>query len=77
MFSVIMCGMRFKRVKKAKFWKDEVFELWCLRALPRESELQGDPASPSQGEIECDCSLEGLMLKLVPCFGLKSTIVKG
>ena len=57
-FLVVMNGCESLAIKKAEGQRIDAFELWCWRKL---SVLK---------EINPECSLEGLMLKLkIRCFG--------
>ena len=68
-FPVVMYGCESWTTKKAKCQRIDAFELWCWRRLLRQhsprisldsKEIQ--PVHPK--EINPECSLEGLMLKL-------------
>ena len=69
-FPVVMHGCESLTVKKAEHQRIDAFELWCWRRL------LSIPWTASRSnqfiikEINAECSLEGLMLKLkFQCFG--------
>ena len=51
-------------VKKAKCRRIDAFELWCWRRLLRVPWIARTSNQSVLGEINLECSLEGLMLKL-------------
>ena len=60
-FPVVMYGCESWTIKKAEHWRINASELWCWRRLLR------IPWTANQSilkEINPECSLEGLMLKL-------------
>ena len=63
-FPVVMYGCESWTIKKAKRQRIDAFELWCWRRLWR---VPGTARRSNQSilkEINPECSLEGLMLKL-------------
>ena len=50
--------------EKAKHWRIDAFELWCWRRLMRVSWTARRSKQSILKEINCEYSLEGLMLKL-------------
>jgi len=63
-FPVVMYGCERWTIKKAKHWRIDVFELWCLRRLLRVPWTARRSNQSILKEISPGCSLEGLMLKL-------------
>ena len=63
-FSVVMYGCESWTVKKAEYWKNDTFELWCWRRLSRVPWTARRSNQSILKEISPGCSLEGLMLKL-------------
>ena len=51
-------------IKKAEHWRIDTFELWCWRRLLRVSWTSRRSNQSNLKEINTECSLEGLMLKL-------------
>ena len=51
-------------VKKAERWRIDAFQLWCWRKLLRVPWIARRSNQPILKEINSECSLEGLMLKL-------------
>ena len=63
-FLVVMYGCESWTIKKAEHWRIDAFELWCWRRLLR---VPGTARRSNQSllkEINSECSLEGLTLKL-------------
>ena len=63
-FPVVMYGCESWTIKKAEHQRIDAFELWCWRRLLR---VPWTPRRSNQSilkEINPECSLEGLMLKL-------------
>ena len=63
-FPVVMYGCESWTVKKAMRWKIGAFELWCWRRLLRVPWTARRSNQSILKEINCEYSLEGLMLKL-------------
>ena len=63
-FPVIMYGCESWTIKKAKYWRIDVFELWCWRRLLRVPWTARGSNQSILKEIGPGCSLEGLMLRL-------------
>ena len=63
-FPVVMYGYESWTVKKAECWKIDAFELWCWRRLLRVPWTARRSNLSILKEINSECSLEGLMLKL-------------
>ena len=63
-FPVVMYGCESWTIKKAKCWRIDAFELWCLRRLLRIPWTARRSNQSILKEISPGCSLEGLMLKL-------------
>jgi len=63
-FLVVMYGCESWTIKKAKCRRIDVFELWCWRRLLRVPWTAGRSNQSILKEINPECSLEGLMLKL-------------
>ena len=61
-FPVVMCGSESWTIKKA--WRIDAFELWCWRRLLRVPSTAKRSNQSTLKEIDPECSLEGLMLKL-------------
>ena len=62
-FPVVMYGYESWTIKKAESWRMDAFELWCWKTL--ESPLDRRRSNQSiLKEVNPECSLEGLMLKL-------------
>ena len=51
-------------IKKAEYWRIDVFELWCLRRLLRVPWTERRSNQSIVKEISPDCLLEGMMFKL-------------
>ena len=62
-FAVVMYGCESWTVKKAKHQRIDAFELWCWRRLRVPWTARRSNQSILK-EINPECSLEGLMLKL-------------
>ena len=63
-FPVVMYGCESWTVKKAEHWRMDAFELWFWRRLLRVLWTVRRSNQSILKEINPDCSLEGLMLKL-------------
>ena len=63
-FPVVMYGCESWTVKKAECWIIDAFELWCWRRLLRVPWTTRRSNQSILREINSECSLEGLMLKL-------------
>ena len=63
-FPVVMYGRESWTIKKAKHQRIDAFELWCWRRLLRVLWTASRSYQSILKEINPDCSLEGLMLKL-------------
>ena len=63
-FPVVMYGCESWTVKKAEWWRIDVFELWCWRRLLRVPWTAGRSNQSILKETSPGCSLEGLMLIL-------------
>ena len=63
-FPVVMYGCESWTIKKAKCWRIDAFELWCLRRLLRIPWTARRSNQSILKEISPGCSLEALMLKL-------------
>ena len=63
-FPVIMYGCESWTVKKAECWRINAFELWCWRRLLRVPWTARRSNQSILKDINPECSLEGLMLKL-------------
>ena len=63
-FPVVMYGLESWTIKKAKHWRIDAFELWCLRRLLRVPWTARRSYQSILKEISSECSFEGLMLKL-------------
>ena len=63
-FPVIMYGCESWTIKKAKCWRIDAFELWCLRRLLRVPWTARRSSQSILKEISPEYSLGGLMLKL-------------
>ena len=61
---VVMYGCESWTIKKAEQWKNDAFELWCLRRLLRVPWTTRRSNQSILKEISPGYSLEGLMLKL-------------
>ena len=69
-FPVVMYGCESWTIKKAEHRRFDAFELWCWRRLLRGPWTEKRSNQSILKEISCECSLEGLMLKLkLQCFG--------
>ena len=69
-FPLVMYGCENWTIKKAEYWRMDVFELWCWRRLLRVSWTARRSNQSILKEISPEYSLEGLMLKLkLQCFG--------
>ena len=64
LFPVVMYGCESWTIKKAEHQRIEAFELWCWRRLLRISWTARRSNQSIPKEINPECSLEGLMLKL-------------
>ena len=63
-FPVVMNGCESWTIKKAKHWRNDAFELWCLRRLLRVPWTAERSNQSILKEISPEYSKEGLMLKL-------------
>jgi len=63
-FPVVMYGCESWTIKKAKCRKIDAFELWCWRRLLRGPWTARRSNQSILKEINPECSLEGLILKL-------------
>ena len=63
-FPVIMYGYESWTIKKAEHQRIDAFELWCQRRLSRVPWTARRSNKSILKEINPECSLEGLMLKL-------------
>ena len=63
-FPVVMYGCESWTVKKPEGQRIDAFELWCWRRLLRVPWTARRSNQPILKEINPECSLEGLMLKL-------------
>ena len=63
-FPVVMYGRESWTIKKAEHWRTDAFKLWCWRRLLRFPWKVRRSNQPTLKEINPECSLEGLMLKL-------------
>ena len=63
-FPVVMYGCESWTIKKAERWRIDAFELWCWRRLLKVPWTARRSNESILKEINPECSLEGLMLKL-------------
>ena len=63
-FPVVMYGCESWTIKKAERWRIDAFEMWCWRRLLRVPWTARRSNQSILKEINPECSLEGLMLKL-------------
>ena len=63
-YPVVMYGCESWTIKKAECQRSDVFELWCWRRLLRVLWSTRRSKQSILKEINCEYSLEGLMLKL-------------
>ena len=63
-FLVVMCGCESWTIKKAKHWRIDALELWCWRRLLIVPLTARRSNQSILKEINPECSLEGLLLKL-------------
>ena len=63
-FPVVMYRRESWTIKKAEHGKTDAFELWCWRRLLRVPRTARRSNQSILKEINLECSLEGLMLKL-------------
>ena len=63
-FPVVMYGCESWTIKKAECWRIDAFELWCWRRLLRVLWTARRFTQSILKEINPECSLEGLTLKL-------------
>ena len=61
---VVMCECESWTIKKAKHWRIDAFELWCWKRFMRVPWTARRSNQSILKEINCEYSLEGLMLKL-------------
>ena len=64
-FPVVMCGCESWAVKKTEHQRIDAFELWCWRRLLRVPWTSRKSNQSILKEISPECSLDGLMLKLI------------
>ena len=64
-FPVVMYGCQSWTIKKAERQRTDAFELWCWRRLLRVPWTARIFNQSILKEISPECSLEGLMLKLI------------
>ena len=65
-FPIVMYGCESWTTKEAECWRIDAFELWCWRRLLRVPWTARRSNQSILKEINPECSLEGLMLKLKP-----------
>ena len=63
-FPVVMYGCERWIIKKAEHWRTDAFKLWCWRRFLRVPWTARRSNQSILKEINPECSLEGLMLKL-------------
>ena len=63
-FPVALYGCESWAIKKAKHWRIDAFKLWCWRRLLRVTWTSRRASQSILKEINPECSLERLMLKL-------------
>ena len=63
-FPVVIYGCESWTSKKAEHQRIDTFELWCWRRLLKVPWIARRSNQPISREIDPECSLEGLMLKL-------------
>ena len=63
-FPVVMYDCENWTLKKAELWRIDAFELWCWRRLLRDPWTARRSNQFILKDINPECSLEGLMLKL-------------
>jgi len=63
-FSVVMYGYESWTIKKAEHQRIDAFELWCWRRLLRVPWTARRSNQSTLKDMNPECSLEGLMLKL-------------
>ena len=63
-FPAVMCECESWTIKKAERQRIDTFELWCWRRLLRVPWSARRPNQSILKEINPECSLEGMMLKL-------------
>ena len=63
-FPVVMYGCESWTIKKAEYWRINVFELWCWRRLLRVSWTARRSNQSILKEISPEYSVEGLTMKL-------------
>ena len=68
LFPVVMYGYKSWTIKKAEWWRIDVFKLWCWRRLLRVPWTARRSNHSILKEINLEYSLEGMMLKL-ECIG--------
>ena len=64
-FPVVMYGCEIWPIKKAESQRIDAFELWCWRRLLRVPWTARRSNQSILKEVSPECSLEGLMLKLI------------
>ena len=65
-FPVVRYGCESWTTKKAEQWRIDAFELWCWRRLLKVPWTARRSNQSILKEISPGCSVEGLMLKLIP-----------
>ena len=65
-FPLVTYGCESWAIKKAEHWKTGAFKLWCWRGPLRVPWTARRSKQSTLKEINSECSLEGLMLKLKP-----------
>ena len=63
-FPVVMYGCESWPIKRVECWRTDTFELWCWRRLLRVPWTAGRSNQSVLKEINPECSLTGLMVKL-------------
>ena len=63
-FPVVVYGCESWTIKKAECWRIDAFEPWCWRRVLRVAWTARRSNESILKEIDPECSLEGLMLKL-------------
>ena len=67
-FPVVMYGCESWTIKEAECRRTDTFEVWCWRRLLRDPWTVRRSNQSILNEITPECSLEGLMWKLIYCF---------
>ena len=63
-FPVVMYGCESWAIKKVECWRIDAYELWCWRRLLRVPQTARRLSQSIRKEINPECSLKGMMLKL-------------